>query len=330
MERKSLQISLVSALIISLLVFSVCSGNSSFTDTAANMRIKENIEVNEWMKCLQDTLPLCKISIPGTHDSGATRGGSMLKTQTVDIPGQLRQGIRAFDIRLKKKDGKLGIFHSLAFQKIYWEDDVLPAFISFLKEHPSETLIVSLKKEGGDIQDYTALLEASLSAPAHQDYFVTDFLPELTLKDCRGKILFLHRDHAMANYPGAACIGWADNSTSLLTLRNKDGKEGFAWLQDEYQYKSDKDAAKKIKACIDNFDKISAEPADSRQWGISFASATGLPLGTPLVFADKINDPMADYLKKGNKRHCGIVFIDFIEGRGGKKLVEYLIASNIY
>lgn len=330
MERKSLQISLVSALIISLLVFPVCAGKNSFTGTAAGMRIKGGIEVNEWMKCLQDTLPLCKISIPGTHDSGTTRGGSMLKTQTVGIPGQLRQGIRAFDIRLKKKDGKLGVFHSHAFQKIYWEDDVLPAFISFLKEHPSETLIVSLKKEGGTLQDYTALLAASLGAPAHQDYFVMDFRPELTLKDCRGKILFLHRDHVMANYPGAACIGWADNSTCLLTLRNKDGKEGFAWLQDEYQYKSRKGAAKKIKACIGNFNKVAAEPADSRRWGISFASATGLPLGTPLAFADKINEPVADYLKKENKRHCGIVFIDFIEGRGGQKLVGYLIGSNIY
>ena len=53
-----------------------------------------------------------------------------------------------------------------------------------------------------------------------------DFRPELTLKDCRGKILFLHRDHAMDNYPGAACVGWEDDSTCLLTLRNKDGKEG--------------------------------------------------------------------------------------------------------
>ncbi len=107
------------------------------------------VEKVEWMKVLQDTLPVCKISIPGTHDSGSTKGGCMLKTQTADIPAQLQKGIRAFDIRLKEKNGKLGVFHSHAFQDIYWEEDVLLAFISFLQAHPSETLIVSLKKREG-------------------------------------------------------------------------------------------------------------------------------------------------------------------------------------
>ena len=129
--------------------------------------------------------------------------------------------------RLEKKDNKLGVFHSYAFQDTYWEDDVLPAFINFLQEHPSETLIVSLKMEGGTLEDYASLLSASLSNPEHLDYFVSDFNPELILKECRGKILFLHRDHAMDCYPGAACIGWKDNSTCQLTLRNKDGREGY-------------------------------------------------------------------------------------------------------
>ena len=60
-----------------------------------------------------------------------------------------------------------------------------------------------------------------------------------------------------------------------------------------------------------------------------FVSATGLPLGTPKVFADKVNGPVADYLKKQGKRNCGIVFIDFVGEPGGKALVEYLIDSNV-
>lgn len=134
----------------------------------------------------------------------------------------------------------------------------------------------------------------------------------------------------MDNYPGAACIGWADDATCLLTLRSRDGKEGSVLLQDEYQYESGEDAGKKIEACRRNFDKVCAEPSSSRRWGISFVSATGLPAGTPLVFADQINEPVADYLQKGGKRHCGIVFIDFIDGQGGRKLVEYLIDSNLH
>ena len=99
-------------------------------------------------------------------------------------------------------------------------------------------------------------------------------------------------------------------------------------LEDEYQYESGKDAGKKIDACIRNFDRVSAEPFPSRRWGISFVSATGLPLGTPKVFAKKVNEPVAGYLKKSGSRNCGIVFIDFVNLQGGRRLVEYLIDSN--
>lgn len=283
----------------------------------------------EWMKALPDSLPVCKVSIPGSHDSGSIKGGDRLKTQATGIPAQLQQGIRAFDIRLKKKDGKLGIYHSRAFQDIYWEEDVLPAFIDFLQAHPSETLIVSLKKEGGELEDYASLLSVSLSNPVHRRYFVMDFRPGLTLKECRGKILFLHRDRAMDDYPGAACVGWADDATCLLTLRNRDGVEGVALLEDEYQYESGEGAVEKVGACMRNLENVSAEPASSRRWGITFVSATGLPLGTPKVFADKVNRPVADALKKGGRKNCGIVFIDFVSEPDGKALVECLIKSNV-
>lgn len=330
MRKKCLQICCALALAVFVSVSQACAGNSG--SRTADMLVQAGGDAGNvaWMKSLHDTLPICKISIPGTHDSGTIKGGPMLKTQSTGIPAQLQQGIRAFDVRLEKKNGKLGIFHSHAFQDIYWEDDVLPAFIGFLQAHPSETLIVSLKKEGGESQDYASLLSVSLSTPAYQSYFVMDFRPELTLGDCRGKILFLHRDYVMDDYPGAACVGWEDNSTCLLTLRDKDGKEGCVLLEDEYQYESGKDAGKKIEVCIRNFDRVSTEPFPSRHWGITFVSATGLPSGTPKVFADKVNEPVADYLKKSDKRNCGIVFIDFVNDPGGRRLVECLIDSNLY
>lgn len=327
MGKICLRICCALALVVFVSASQACAGDGG--SRTADMLVQAGGRNVAWMKSLHDTLPVCKVSIPGTHDSGTVKGGPMLKTQSTNIPAQLQQGIRAFDIRLEKKNGKLGVFHSHAFQDIYWEDDVLPAFIGFLQAHPSEVLIVSLKKEGGESQDYASLLSVSLSIPAHQRYFVMDFRPELTVGDCCGKILFLHRDYVMDDYPGAACVGWKDNSTCLLTLRNRDGKEGCVLLEDEYQYESGKDAGKKTDVSIRNLERISAEPVSSRQWGITFVSATGLPLGTPKVFADKVNGPVADYLKKQGKRNCGIVFIDFVGEPGGKALVEYLIDSNV-
>lgn len=288
----------------------------------------EPVEATGWMKPLSDATMMCKLSIPGTHDSAALYGGRGLRTQSTDITRQLRQGIRAFDIRLARKDGKLGLFHGHAFQKVYWEDDVLPAFIDFLQRHPSETLVVSLKKEGGELADYAALLSASLSRKELQGYFVSDYRPDLTLGECRGKILFLHRNPAMEDYPGAACSGWKDNASCVLTLRGKGGCEGRVLLQDEYQYASGKEADKKFEACLRNFERVAAEPSGSCRWGISFTSATGMPTGTPLVFARQVNGKVTDALTERGKQPCGIVFIDFVRHAGGRHLVAWLISSN--
>jgi 1-phosphatidylinositol phosphodiesterase len=237
-------------------------------------------------------------------------------------------GIRAFDIRLAERKGRLGVFHSRAFQNVYWEDHVLPAFITFLKEHPSETLVVSLKCEGGTQEDYASLLSASLSDPANRPFFVSDFSPALTLGDCRGKIFFLLRDPVMPHYPGALCRGWEDNASCVLTLIGADGTQGEAMLQDEYEYRSVKEAPKKLHACMMHFNRL-ARPTTSRRWGISFVSATAGVAGTPMAFAEKLNLWVTNNLNDGRtRRNCGIVFIDFAGTESGRKLVTYLIDSN--
>lgn len=280
------------------------------------------------MKSLPDTLRLCRLSLPGTHDSGALHGGPDLQTQSTDLSAQLQQGIRVFDIRLQGCEGKLAVYHGTAFQQLYWEDDVLPVFIRFLQTHPSETLIVSLKREGGAPQDYASLLSASLRASAYRDFWVEYFRPDLTLGECRGKILFLHRDPAMKHYPGAACEGWADDATCTLSLHARNGLVAHALLQDEYQYASAEEAPHKLAVCLAHLRAVAAEPSGSRRWGISFVSATGLPQGTPRAFADRLNAPLLDALKQDNLRPCGIVFMDFVGLPAGRHLVEYVINCN--
>ena len=109
MKRNGLRTVVVLALTIFLLNAPVCATAPRLQDTCAEAGDEAALRP-EWMRILHDTLPICKISIPGSHDSGSIKGGHMLKTQATDIPAQLQQGIRAFDIRLEKKDNKLGVF----------------------------------------------------------------------------------------------------------------------------------------------------------------------------------------------------------------------------
>ena len=68
------------------------------------------------MKNLDDNAYVSSISIPGTHNSLSTFGGPLFITaaqcQNWSIEGQLRAGIRAFDIRGRKTSKGLKAYHS--------------------------------------------------------------------------------------------------------------------------------------------------------------------------------------------------------------------------
>ena len=95
MKRNGFRTVVVLALTIFLLNAPVCATAPRLQDTCAEAGDEAALRP-EWMRILHDTLPICKISIPGSHDSGSIKGGHMLKTQATDIPAQLQQGIRAF------------------------------------------------------------------------------------------------------------------------------------------------------------------------------------------------------------------------------------------
>lgn len=284
-----------------------------------------------WMRLLADTIAAYDVVLPGTHDSGAQHGGALLQTQDLDIPTQLEAGVRAFDIRLREHKGQLGLYHSHAFQHVYWESDVLSALVNFLKRNPSEFLVVSLKCEGGEAADYRRLLSQSLSQETYSPYFLTNWTVHLTLAECRGRILFLHRDEVMEHYPGVRCEGWADNATSLLTLRTAQGNTTQVLLQDEYQYKSAAEAPKKLEAILSSLRQMHRpDKSATYRSGISFISATAYPYATPKQFAKRLNAAVAERIAAEHLTPRGILFIDFIGLPGGKQLVEQLIRSNFH
>ncbi len=77
-----------------------------------------------------------------------------------------------------------------------------------------------------------------------------------------------------------------------------------------------------------NLHNVAAEPSSSYRWAISFVSATGLPLGTPEVFAKQVNKFVSEYLKQRRSQMCGIVFMDFVQRPEGLELLDCLIRGN--
>ena len=96
----------------------------------------QTLNRSAWMKGLPDAVPVCQLTIPATHDSGALLGGEALQTQDITIREQLEAGVRGFDIRLQACDnGKLGVYHSVQFQEINESRKYVCFPIDFLKLH---------------------------------------------------------------------------------------------------------------------------------------------------------------------------------------------------
>jgi 1-phosphatidylinositol phosphodiesterase len=181
------------------------------------------------MSTLPDAMPLSALSIPGTHNSHTHyRALPSVRCQVVDVKAQLDNGIRFLDIRVQpvyaadstKKDLYLvhGAFPiSLTGPKYF--APILQTCYDFLSANPSETILISLKREGvGSATDeYLAqLLEGHYITPNKSKWHVDTKLPYLG--DVRGKLVLVRRyNQAPSTKPiGLDATPWPHNATNAL------------------------------------------------------------------------------------------------------------------
>lgn len=148
----------------------------------------------DWMKDLLDSQSIMQVSIPGTHDSASRIGGPYVETQTMDIPTQLRAGIRFLDIRAKSTNGSLAIHHGAYYQGIMF-GAVLSQVKAYLNAHPSEFVLMRLKEEESNDPEFDRIVNKYMDFPQYRDVIwqradPSDFiLPRVG--DVRGKIVVL-------------------------------------------------------------------------------------------------------------------------------------------
>jgi 1-phosphatidylinositol phosphodiesterase len=150
------------------------------------------------MAALDDGARLNALTIPGTHDSGALHSLAEIagKCQSLPIDEQLKIGVRFLDIRLRLVDGGLKVVHSFADQLTDFED-VLADMTAFVRNHPSEFLLVSIKEDASPIrseQAFADVQEGMLLSCAEVNR--AQALPE-TVGAARGGIHVLACKHAI-------------------------------------------------------------------------------------------------------------------------------------
>ena len=198
------------------------------------IRSNDTTNYSKWMETLPDALPLSAISIPGTHNSHTYyKALPSVKCQSVDIKTQLENGIRFLDIRAQpthasdpsKKHMYLvhGAFPiSLTGPK--YLAPVLETCYAFLSAHPSETILISLKREGvGSSTDehFARILADHYIGPHASQWHTAPSIPYLGA--VRGKCVLVRRYHTDSKTPsmydtrtGLDATPWPYNCTSAL------------------------------------------------------------------------------------------------------------------
>ena len=150
------------------------------------------------MKNISETKKVIDLFIPGTHDS-ATSGVDIpfVTTQSKDIMGQLNDGIRFVDIRINRVNinGTSGIVLThgpVPLFKEFWKDAFDPVK-KFLHKNPSEFVVISIKED--ELTATGRISDKDVALILRYGIFVSTktALEELTVKDCRGKMIFLNR-----------------------------------------------------------------------------------------------------------------------------------------
>lgn len=257
------------------------------------------VDTRAWMGGHGDGTELRRLSIPGTHDSGARFGGAWSECQNTTVAQQLDSGIRFLDVRCRVTGGSFAIHHGASYQNMMF-GDVLVACRDFLAAHPSETVLMRVKQEYSEESDATfrAVFDDYLDRRGWRSLFrIGDALP--LLGEARGRVVLL------ADNGGLPGLRW--------------GGPAFA-VQDDWNALPDAKYPK-IQA---HFRTAVAQPGPLY---VNFVSTSAyLP---PRWNSDRLNPRVHGFLdsaEMAGRTGLGIVPMDFPNTRSG--LVEALLRHN--
>ncbi|WP_185654148.1 phosphatidylinositol-specific phospholipase C [Elizabethkingia meningoseptica] len=277
------------------------------------------IGIDNWMSGLQDQISLAKISVPGTHDSGATieipSNSGTAKTQNLSISEQLNIGVRFLDIRCRHIDNAFTIHHGPIYQKINF-DDVLNACYAFLESHPAETIIMSVKEEHTP-SNVSRSFEKTFDSYVQKNPSKWDLGNTIpTLGEVRGKIKLLRRFPADDKPKGIEATSWSDNTTFEINTPAR------IKIQDNYKVDNNDTKWTQIQTILNE-----AKATTDDKLFINFTSGyKPLIFGIPSIptVSNAINPKVKTFFQSNPKGTYGILAIDFVS----KDLTEPIVNTN--
>ena len=332
---------------------------------ASFVALYSSANLNCWMQKMPNDIPLSFLSIPGTHNSPTHhKAPPSVRCQAVSSWDQMQNGVRFFDLRVQPEsppNDPLVLVHSVfpisLSGKKYFRD-LYNDILRFLRENPSEILLMSLKREGtGDATDQqlSKIVKDHYVDRDRDAWYTEPRIPNLG--EVRGKIVLIRRfglDDSLRGEHGGRGFGidasqWADNTPDSLC------GSGDVRVQDFYEVMESENIGKKIEYCTAQFgrsgscvydpERIRAQREGRREEKtpifVNFLSASNFwKVGTwPEKIAAKVNPACTEWLCK---RHMleedgrvkegawatGVAVCDWVGLDGDWDLVRCIVGMN--
>lgn len=303
-----------------------------------------------WMAHLPDATPITALSLPGTHNSPTYhRALPSVRCQAVPIRTQLAHGVRFLDIRVQPPS--LTLVHGafpITLRGSRTLASALAECYTFLEAHKSETIIVSLKREGrGNTSDeqFSRLLQSEIVNKHPEMWYTSAALP--TLGEARGKCVLFRRfalDPAMAEQHKTE--GWGIDAEEW-TYNSPNDRYNRLCVQDFCEVLHADTIAKKIGYVKEHLERSCEELAAQEKKAEQSAAVEGPPLflnflsGSnfwrvgcwPEKIARVLNPAVLEHLAVehkivGGRASTGVVVLDFVGEDGDWGVVKLLVAMN--
>lgn len=297
-----------------------------------------------WMSALPDTVGLAALSVPGTHNSPTHhRALPSVRCQAVPVRAQLDAGVRFLDVRVQVDAGDLALVHgafpiALGGRKLL--APLLQHVYDFLDAHPSECVIISLKREGrgdADDDDFARRVKSDVLDRAPPDRWFT--LPRIpTLGEARGRCI-LFRRYAVS-VPELIPLGFDAHEWTYNTP-NDTTSDGRLCVQDFCEVLETENIDRKISYVKDQLERsaegLAKTEADNTPCPLflNFLSASNFwKVGCwPDRIAAKINPAVVEWLAcdhrvDGGRGDTGVVVCDFVGEDGDWTLCRLIVGMN--
>ena len=293
---------------------------------------------NNWITNLNDKIYVQQLSIPGTHDSGTKDVAFDLgRTQNLSIEDQFKMGIRAFDLRpaYRKSTNSFYIYHGVTCTSCKFED-VLSYFKKQLAANPGEFVFIQMRHETEDLPiplKDTDKWDEIYNVLKKFDDIIVQWKPDLTIGECRGKMIIFTRNDYKNRSKAALVTGFGDNNRSEATL-SCNGQSSVYYVQDYYKTGSDggKQKLQYLYGLYDTTWKFN-QATNNFPWALNHTSgytSTWIAGTTDAYVANAKNVilPFYTYITSTSQvGPTGIVFMDYV---GSRSVIGNLNSGKVY